>query len=227
MIGSEYEDILGDLPVRVFPQPRLVMDRHDEHSNLYVVKSGRIKLKVLPSGGRGLTLQYLQSGEQLGLLHRQDDTTSVTAEAAVDSEVYVIKPERQSELARRHSDWFFRAYRQLYRRMNDLWERYCRKNFYELPTQVLCVLCRLAQRFGTSGQEDIKLPDWLTIRDLADMTASSPASVYRCMSDLREEGLVDTESTFRLTDVEGLRSHVACHCGECPFQGSGCAGINS
>lgn len=222
MVSPRFNHILEELPTRSFSSSQLVMDRHERRPEIYVIKSGRIKLKVLPSNGPGLTLRYLRRGEQVGLLHDQDEETDVIAEAITDTEAYVLNHDRKQEFARSHPEWFFRTNRQLYRCMNELWERFCTKTFYPLRTQILCVLCRLIERFGNFEQDRIRLPEWLKIRDLADMTASSPASVYRSMNELRASNLISTDSVLKISRMDRLRSATKAVCENCSLRTAQC-----
>lgn len=212
----KHEDILDGLPLQTYESGNIVMDYFKNNEKIFVVKSGFLKQKVITSDGKSITLQILKPGEQVGLLFRYSESFSnLVVTAMTDTELYVVGSRKFSSLIKTDFQWISKGLQQLQLRLNELWDRFQSKAHYDLKTLLACQLCKLSIKFGIHRDGGLSLQHWLELQELANFTANSRESIYRCLADLRELGLVRREESIFLPEPTKLRETSDCSCDDC------------
>lgn len=127
-------------------------------------------------------------------------------EAITEGEIYTIN---ESELKdsvdanpRLYKDLMSVAGKRLHSTLHGL-ENLTLKNSYH---RVAHELLYLAQRFGEQKANGTKILIPLTHQDLADILSLTRETVSTCMVQLREKGLIKTQKSIIITDMDKLQA---------------------
>ena len=169
---------------------RAVFYEGDENTYLFNVLTGTIRLsKLLPDGRRQVT-GFLFPGDCLGL--SVADTYAYTAEAV--SQASLCRFNRQGLI--KMLDQFPKLeHRLLERASSELVEAQTQMVMLGQKTateRISSTFLSLMERIGRGGESGIILELPMTREDLADYAGVSVETVSRCITRLREKGVIDT-----------------------------------
>jgi CRP/FNR family cyclic AMP-dependent transcriptional regulator len=204
---ASWQSLRSRLKRSDFPRGAVIFAEGDPGGELHVILSGKVKISRAATDGRENLLAVLGPGDLFGELSlfnpgpRTANAAAVTdvqvATFAHDDlrPVIVEQPEIAAELLRVLAE----RLRQTNDAMADL-------VFTDVPGRVAKALLSLAERFGETDGDGVRVHHDLTQEELAQLVGASRETVNKALSDFNARGWlrVDGRSVV-LMDVERLR----------------------
>ncbi|EPR77137.1 transcriptional regulator, Crp/Fnr family [Leifsonia rubra CMS 76R] len=167
----------------------------DSADYLYVVAAGQVKTLQPALNGQDSIVDMLGPGDLLGGLSvLSQQVYGVTAEALVTTCALRIDTVAFREVLLEHPQVALRALDEVTALLQDARSDTSQRATSTVAQRVATTLLQLAEKFGQHGVSGdgtlLQLP--LSRADLAAMTGSTPESVSRAMSRLRNDGIIDS-----------------------------------
>ncbi|WP_246569576.1 Crp/Fnr family transcriptional regulator [Lentibacillus saliphilus] len=190
----------------------------DPVKELYLLKSGKIKISKLSNNGSELTLRLCSTGDLVGELSLDDDHVPYiqNAQTLMGSKLAVISKEKLKNKLLDNSNLAL----QLLQAMSD-YARRDQTRFRDLVMfgkkgALYSTLIRLANSYGQINGDRVFINMRLTDQTLADFCGTSRESVNRLMSELRRAHIITTEKGYiTIHDIDYLKREI--NCGDCPI----------
>jgi CRP-like cAMP-binding protein len=143
-------------------------------------------------------------GEFIGYMGLLENGRAMeTAEAMEDCEVSMIPREDLLALLYRDRDVSIRFIKMLARDMKQKEQHLLELAYASVRQRVAQALLRVHQRFAKDDGNDLGVR--ISREDLASIVGTATESLIRCLTDLKEEGLVDTQGRdIRILDKARL-----------------------
>lgn len=188
----------------------------DTTGKLYLVCSGRVKLRKSTEEGKDFVLSVLRNGDLLGEIGGYSNMThSFSAEVIESGEIGIITWKDMEALLVRHADFALQ-----FMNWMGLMHRITQSKFRDLllfgkPGALASTLIRLSNTYGVLCKDGIRLDIKLTNTDMADMIGTSRESVNRMLSAMKDEGSIDiVNGKMIIRRLDDLRR--MCNCPTCP-----------
>lgn len=188
---------------------RQVLYSEDEEANhLFALRSGKVKLVNVSTGGRESVLTILTSGDLFGFEAIFDERYTTSAEALGVCEVCVASRDDLDKLMAEAPSITVDLARYLYRQLCLSRE----SNLYLGASSATAkyaayLLCNLPGEDYTDG---VTAPRDLTLEELGGLLGLSPETVCRVRSELRAREIIDIlPDGIRVLDVASLRQLAA------------------
>jgi CRP/FNR family transcriptional regulator, cyclic AMP receptor protein len=207
-LGEGQADALRALGrVARYPAGATLFHERDPPDAVLVLQSGRVKLTCATETGREAILGIREPGDLIGEMSAIDAEPRLASAIALEPvEVLVLSSQAFVAYLDRTPSVALVIVRLLNRRLRDTARE--RIEFTALDTvgRVCARLVELADRFGATGDDGVRIDVAITQEDLAAMTASSREAVIRALRTLRELGWIETRRRgITLLEVEMLR----------------------
>ncbi len=180
----------------------------DPSDQIFLLKSGVVKIAAVGPNGRELILAFLYPGDIFGELAVVDDQPrDHLAEAyedavicAMDREVFLRVARESPELGYQVTKLMGFRLRRLRGRVEDLL-------YKSANARIVHVLLDLASDYGVKDADGTIIPLRLSQADLANLVGLTRETVNISLRELRERGLVEaSRRSIRLKDPEALRA---------------------
>lgn len=180
----------------------------DPSDQIFLLKSGVVKIAAVGPNGRELILAFLYPGDIFGELAVVDDQPrDHLAEAyedavicAMDREVFLRVARESPELGYQVTKLMGFRLRRLRGRVEDLL-------YKSANARIAHVLLDLASDYGVKDADGTIIPLRLSQADLANLVGLTRETVNISLRELRERGLVEaSRRSIRLKDPEALRA---------------------
>jgi CRP-like cAMP-binding protein len=185
---------------------QVLFNEGDLGDRLYVVVSGKVKLRRTSADGRENVLAIIGPGEMFGELSIFDPgPRSSTAVAIIDVSLLELgQAEVRAWLVDR-PEVAESLLHQLAQRLRHASEQMADLVFTDVPGRVAKALLDLSRRFGRQDGENIRVDHDLTQEELAQLVGASRETVNKALADFAARGWIrlDARSVI-LIDVERL-----------------------
>jgi CRP-like cAMP-binding protein len=207
-VGEGHADALRALGrVARYPTGAVLFRERDPPDAVFVLQSGRVKMSCATDNGREAILAIREPGDLIGEMSAIDEVPRLSSAVALEPvEVLVLSSQAFVAYLDRTPRVGLVLVRLLSRRLRDTARE--RIEFAALDTvgRVCARLVELADRFGATGDDGVRVDVAITQEDLAAWTASSREAVIRALRTLRELGWIETRRRgITLLKVEALR----------------------
>ena len=192
---------------RVFREEETIFHREDIGNALYVIRSGRVKIRLTAEDGRETVLALLSPGDCFGELAVLDgeprSADAVTMERTetlmLTRDDFLSALDQSPTLAKRIIVLLSQKLRQTNEQLSDL-------VFYDVHGRVAKRLLELAAAHGIRRSEGTQIGIPLTQQELANMVGATRESVNRVLRYFAGRGVIQVANQ-RITIVkpEGLR----------------------
>lgn len=186
----------------------LVFRQGDPGTSLYVIESGRVKIRIVSPEGQELVLAILGPGDffgELAVLDGQPRSADVVALEACRLLVLHRHDLRRDLEARPHlALQLLSVLSQRLRQVDGVLQDAA---FLDLPGRLARVLLRLAANHGEPSPAGTVIPVRLTQVELAGMIGGTRESVSKWMRTFERRGLLRRRGRrITLTNADGLRA---------------------
>ncbi len=200
---------------RKWPAGTSIFQRGDEGNYMLLTVSGRIKLSLITTQGKELSLRHIEAGMILGEMAILDDAPrSADATAAVETEAYVISKRDFQRILENHPEAARAVIHYLCSRLRETTDQLETIALYDLDARVArFFLSTLRQIHGDELPESANLQLALSQSEIAGVLGASRPKVNRSIVSLEEkgaikrtDGLIDcnTERLMELADPEDV-----------------------
>jgi CRP/FNR family transcriptional regulator len=183
----ELSKILSIAGVKKYGEGQLVFAKEDLGNNFFVVKSGRIKIFTTVGSDKRKTFAFLKKGDFFGEMSLLGcKTRSASAQAAEDSELYVISKKNFNRLVLENPDFSLKL-------LHTLAERLGKAN-KEIESMLFHnILGRLADAILDLSKDKHTTPVKMAIdqNELAQYLGTTRVPVCRAINTLKRSGVID------------------------------------
>lgn len=158
---------------------------------VYLLKTGRVKISRISEEGREITLALLQPGEIFGELEILEGSLRDTvAEAMEDSQLCVIQKEQFLSLIRKQPELSFRLTKLIGLRLRQIESRVEDLVFRDVPSRLAHLLLQLSEDYGKAMPEGVLLNIKVTHQEMANLIGSIRETVSAALGEFKKEGLI-------------------------------------
>lgn len=208
---SFFEEILQNverngITTRSFKKGEFVYFPNDCCKNVYLVKSGRIKVGAYSSYGKELIKGVLRKGElfgELAILGKQRHNEF--AQALDDSEIYALPIDLVKNLMQRNNQLNIELTQLVGARLVEAQNRLESQLFRDTRSRIIEFIRDLAVKHGQRVGFDTLVKRFFTHQDIANITGTSRQTVTTTLNELRADNLIYfNRRKLLVRDVEKL-----------------------
>jgi CRP-like cAMP-binding protein len=164
----------------------------DRGEQVYLLKSGRVKISKLSEEGKELILTMLGPGDIFGEMILIDDSPPGTiAEAMDETHICVIYRKDFEALLTRKPELSLRITKLIGLRRKELEAKIEDLIFRDVHSRLAHLLLRLAQEHGLKKERGILVDIKLTHYEIASLIGSTRETITVCLNDFKKEGLIE------------------------------------
>ncbi|MBL7259373.1 Crp/Fnr family transcriptional regulator [Paractinoplanes lichenicola] len=193
---------------RRWPAGATLFSEGDRSTTVVLVISGRAKVFSLTAQGGEVLLAIRGPGALLGEMSALDGAPRSASVSALEPlETYVVGVAAFLEFLGSHPDAAVRIVRMIVSRLRDADRKRVEFGTYDTLGRVALRLAELAERFGDSQPDAVRISLPLTQDELAAWTGSSRESVTKALGALRRQGIIETSRrSVSVIDLDRLRA---------------------
>ncbi|MDT8324778.1 MAG: Crp/Fnr family transcriptional regulator [Bacteroidota bacterium] len=188
----------------------------DESSrNIFLLKSGHVKISRIDADGREMILEIVGPGEMFGelaLLADEEDVherDSDIVQALDDVLICAIRKDMFEQMMKDSPELSFRVTKRIGLRLRRFEERVTDLVFKDVRQRVITFLLNYAENFGKIRSGIVSIPMHLSHQEIALLTGSARQTITTILNELRAEGLIDfSRSGMQLKDMEALQKMI-------------------
>ncbi len=166
----------------------------ESSQQVYLLKTGRVKISRISEEGRELTIALLGPGEIFGELEILEGSARDTiAETMEDSQLCVIQKEQFLSLIRKRPELSFRLTKLIGLRLRRIESRVEDLVFRDVPSRLAHLLLQLSEEYGKATPEGILLDIKITHQEMANLIGSIRETVSATLGEFKKEGLITFE----------------------------------
>lgn len=188
----------------------------DESSrNIFLLKSGHVKISRIDADGREMILEIVGPGEMFGelalLADKEDDheRESDIVQALDDVLICAVRKDIFEQMMKDSPELSFRVTKRIGLRLRRFEERVTDLVFKDARQRVITFLLNYAENFGKIRSGIVSIPMHLSHQEIALLTGSARQTITTILNELRAEGLIDfSRSGMQLKDMEALQKMI-------------------
>lgn len=190
-----------------FDADRVIFDKGDPGDCLYAVLKGQIAIRTSSADGKTMLLNILDSGDVLGEIGLLDGRERTAAAIALrPTELYRIDRADFIPFLERHPRLCTRMMIVLCERLRWVSENIEDAVFHDVPRRLARRLLLLADSYGQSSANGLRIAQSLSQEDLANMLGVTREMVNKSLGALRKTGIVTYAKGFIvINDLNLLR----------------------
>lgn len=198
------KDLSRDKKVRNLKKKEVLFHEGDELRQLPYVVRGKVRTFKINNDGKELVTGLHGVGDLVGYMGLLESGRAMeSAEALEDSEVALIPREDLLALLYKDRDVSIRFIKMLAGDVREKEEHLLQLAYSSVRQRVAQALLRVHARYNVGGDADLGLH--MSREDLATVVGTATESLIRCLTDLKEEKLIDTQGrSIRIADKAGL-----------------------
>ena len=185
--NTELNKVLAIAGVKKYAPGQMVFAKEDLGDNFFVVKSGRIKIFTTVGSDKKKTFAFLKKGDFFGEMSLLGcKTRSASAQAAEESELFVISKKNFKRLVLENPDFTLKLLHTLAERLNK-----CNKEIESMLFHN--ILGRLADAILELSKDKHAAPVKMAIdqNELAQYLGTTCVPVCRAINTLKRSGVID------------------------------------
>ncbi|TQS75821.1 Crp/Fnr family transcriptional regulator [Ornithinibacillus gellani] len=211
LTDAEMEPILDLAKHRMYRTGSHIFMQGDPLTNVYFIQQGQIKIYRTDFHGKEQIVNVLQKGDMFPHqgFFRQDDYPA-HAEVLEDAVLIYIPINLFENFLITHPEICIKLFKVLGDIIVDLQTRLEEKILRNTYEQIILLLLRLAKKYGKERDDGlVQVTTHFTNRELANMIGSSRETVSRTLSQLKKQGLVDSNKDGHiLLEIDMLESEL-------------------
>lgn len=191
----DHAELLALAKLQHFAKSEFVFRAGAPGSNVYFLKSGKVKICQLSPLGREVILWFCFPGEIFGLAEvTRGGGRVVNAEVCQQSEVLVVSQDQFKRFVTTHPCMALLSMQVLSARLRVLGEMFVNLVADDVNTRLAKLILRLSARYGTRVGKEIFLNIPLTHQEIADMVGTSRQTVTSTLSALKRQGVLSIDN---------------------------------
>jgi CRP/FNR family transcriptional regulator len=193
--ADDFAGLLAIATVQHYGKGDFVFHSGTPGSNVYFLRSGKVKIHQLSPLGREVILWFCFAGEIFGLAEvARGGGRVVNAQACEASEVLAVSQEKFRDFLEGHPRIAMLSMQVLSSRLRVLGEMFVNLVADDVNTRIAKLILRLSARYGTRVGREIFLNIPLTHQEIADMVGTSRQTVTSALSALKRRGVLSIDS---------------------------------
>lgn len=211
--AAEQDILIQQTSVRSLDADTSLFDEGEKTGGGFIVLSGKIRLMKSSSTGKELVVALLGSGDITGLLFAlQEIAGSASARTQVASKMLWIPQHILSSLLEKSAPFSKAILHELSGRLALAFELASSLAHSRVEDRIVHTLVSLAPKIGQGKEktaDGVRL--FLTRKDLADLTGTTPETAIRVTKNLEREGYLDLTKPgiIKITNFSGLHTMAA------------------
>ncbi|MGH2746434.1 MAG: Crp/Fnr family transcriptional regulator [Actinomycetota bacterium] len=203
---EELDDLKGRGRTRTWPRGANLFVEGDRSEHVALITSGRVKVSYYTEDGREIVLALREPGDLLGDQSGLDGGPRGASASALESvQALVIQADDFKAFLEEHPRVALLLLKMLSLRLRDADRKRIEFGAYDSVGRVARRLVELAERFGETSQEGIRITAPLSQQELAAWTGSSREAVSKALQTLRERGWIETHRRgITVVDLDAL-----------------------
>lgn len=192
---------------RSFRAGEAIFHRDDPGQVLYIIKEGRVRIRLTSAEGQEIALAVFDAGESFGEMAILDMQPRSADAIAIDKvEVYTLQRQDFINVVRSHPDIAIEVMKGLSTRIrlgNQMVEDLI---FLDVYGRVAKKLLELSREYGVETTDGVKIDMRLTQQELAAMVGASRESVNKVMGYFTDKSYISTDkhkiTILRLAELQ-------------------------
>ena len=198
------QDISKDRKTRQVERKDVLFHEGDEMRHVPFLVKGKVRTFKINNDGKEFVTGLHVPGDFIGYMGLLENGHAMeTAEAMEDSEVALVPREDLMRLLYRDRDVSMRLIHMLTHDVSEKQERLLQLAYASVRQRVAQALIQLHDRFSAQGSTDLGVR--ISRDDLAAIVGTATESLIRCLTDLKDEGLIESQGRdIRISDRRKL-----------------------
>lgn len=193
--AGDYAALLEIATVQHYSKGDLVFRSGAPGSNVYFLRSGKIKIHQSSPLGREVILWFCFSGDIFGLAEvTRGDGRVVNAQACEASVVLAVAQDKFRLFLKRHPQVALLSMQVLSSRLRVLGEMFVNLVSDDVSTRIAKLILRLSARYGTRVGKEVFLNIPITHQEIADMVGTSRQTVTSVLGSLKRQGVLSIDN---------------------------------
>ncbi|MBI5344811.1 MAG: Crp/Fnr family transcriptional regulator [Deltaproteobacteria bacterium] len=169
----------------------------DKADTIYILKEGRVKITRFSSNRKELTVDILEPEDIFGeLVMAGEERRETNAVAMEDSLICSIRRKDFEWFIRRIPDLSLAITKWIGLRLRRIEGRFENMLFQDVRTRLITVFKDLAQKYGVSVKNGIKITIHLSHKDLASLIGASRETVTLELNNLKKSGDILSDGKY-------------------------------
>ncbi len=207
--AQDYAALLEIATVQHYSKGDFVFRSGAPGSNVYFLRSGKVKIHQLSPLGREVILWFCFSGEIFGLAEvARGGGRVVNAQACEASAVLAVSQEKFRAHLEHHPHLAMLSMQVLSSRLRVLGEMFVNLVSDDVSTRIAKLILRLSARYGTRIGKEVFLNIPITHQEIADMVGTSRQTVTSVLGSLKRQGVLSIDNRRIHIESEELLSEL-------------------
>ncbi len=179
---------------RTFRQGEVIFHRDDPGQVLYVIKEGRVRIRLTSSEGQEVALSVFGPGESFGEMAILDSQPRSADAIAVDKvDVYTLQRQDFIGVIKSHPEIAIEVMKTLSQRIRLANQMVEDLIFLDVYGRVAKKLLELSKDYGVETEDGVRIDMRLTQQELASMIGASRESVNKVMGYFTDKSYISTD----------------------------------
>jgi CRP-like cAMP-binding protein len=198
------KDIGRDRKTRHIAKKAMLFHDGDELRHIPFVVRGKVRTFKVNTDGKEFVTGLLGEGDYVGYMGLLENGRAMeSAEAMEDCEIALIPREDLLALLYKDRDVSIRFIKMLAHDVKEKEHHLLQLAYASVRQRVAQALIRVHDRYAADKAADLGVK--ISREDLASIVGTATESLIRCLTDLKEEGLIETQGRdIRIIDQAGL-----------------------
>ncbi len=177
---------------RVYDKGEVILLEEDTGNNLYLIKSGRVKVTRINSDGDEVILTMLGEGEFFGEMAIFGGVTrSANVTALEKSEVLILTRQDFLSLLKKHPDISIYLLEEMASRLRKSDQLIKDLSLSNAEHKIAMSIVRLSEELGKIKQGQVEIEDFPYQKDIANMAGTSRETVSRTLKKFEKKGYIE------------------------------------
>ena len=194
---EELDGIVDFIKIRTTKPREVIVRKFDPGNEMFFIVDGKVSLSTVSEDGKELTFGILGKGDMFGeisLFDNMERTATVTA--VESSELLILEQQYFIPFVRENSDIAIKLLRAMAQRLRYTDQLFEDTLFKQLPGRLAKKILSLADNFGQTTNEGIRITVKLSQNDIGKMSGASRESVNKQMRVWEEKGLIQFDKGY-------------------------------
>ncbi|MGZ4123884.1 MAG: Crp/Fnr family transcriptional regulator [Tumebacillaceae bacterium] len=183
----------GSQPTMV-PKREYIFAPEEPSNQIYMLKSGRVRISRLSETGKHFTLVILEPGDIFGESALFDDEPRRHfAEVLDDAQICAIDKREFEKVAMNNPTVSLKIAQIVEHRLTEAQEQIENLVFYDVQTRLARLLLKLADIHGERVESGVQIGIKLTHEDIASLIGSTRETTSKILNEFRTNGWIDVK----------------------------------